>query len=126
MGFQYWGIWGFWPQNGGLKGDPKVGEFGGFDPKMGDPKIAQNWCFLTQNWGPEMEPEMGFQYWGIWGFWTQNGGREGDPKIEGFGGFDPKTRDPKICPKLAFFAPKRSVSSHSLAELSVKPMGGAL
>ena len=81
----------------------------GFDPKKGDPKIAPNWGFLTQNWASEMEPKMGFQSWGIWGFWTQNGGREGDPKIEGFGGFDPKMGDLKIaqiCPKLAFFDPK--------------------
>ena len=73
MGPQNGGIWGFWPQNGGLKGDPKVGEFGGFDYKMGDPKIAPNWCFLTQNWGPEMEPGMGAFQW--------------DPKMGEFGAF---------------------------------------
>ena len=103
---------------GGVKGTPKLRGLGVLTPKWGTPKLpkfAPNWRFLPQNWGPEMEPGMGGIQW--------------DPKIEGFGGFGPKKGDSKIaqiCPKLAFFTPKRGVSSHSLAGLSVKAMGGPL
>ena len=88
MGFQYWGIWGFWTQNGGLKGDPKIEGFGGFDYKMGDPKIAPicpKLGIFAPNWGPEMEPGMGGFQW--------------DPKMGGFGVSGPKMGGLKGTPK---------------------------